>query len=135
MDRGTKANTELVRLGFLISFHYRNPENVGHRDDSSDATEKAFRSSPVKFGRDGASVEPIGEQNAVIEFGGSQQGGVPTYFVRDKRAGCDMAYAGGSSSRRSSACTPKQHFPAAGIGMATVRRIVDRQRGRVWTRL
>jgi DNA-binding response OmpR family regulator len=66
-----------------------------------------------------------------IELGVSHQGGEPVYYVRDNGQGFDMAHADrlftpfasidGNPSRR-----------GIGIGLATVRKIVERHGGRVW---
>jgi signal transduction histidine kinase len=72
-----------------------------------------------------------GAERAHIEFGTDTVDGEPAYFVRDDGPGFDMSFAAKLFEPFQRAHGVDE-YPGTGIGLATVKRIVERHGGRVW---
>jgi len=71
------------------------------------------------------------QPHARIEFGTAEINGKSAYFVRDNGVGFDMAYADNLFRGFQRLHSPAE-YEGSGIGLTTVKRIIDRHGGTIW---
>ncbi len=133
MLRGPVDLTRMARKIFeeFRKFHPERQAEIVVADDLVGQGDERLLSVVLRNLIDNAWKFTSQREKARIEFGAAPAGGGQAFFFKDNGTGFDMAFAGKLFQPFQRLHTMRD-FPGTGIGLATVKRIIERHGGRVW---
>lgn len=118
----------------LSTFHEHSPERQVTIEIAPDMTawgDSKFLSIALENLLDNAWKFTARTEGATIEVGRMEQKGEQVFFIRDNGAGFDPTYSMKLFETFNRLHSPVD-FPGTGIGLATVKRVIERHGGQIW---
>jgi len=132
-----KTSVDLSLLIRMITIDYcrtdpdRDVEVIIQPDITAECSENLIRLSLENLVSNAWKYSSL-KEHARIEFGRINENNRPVYFVRDNGVGFKPDSAAGLFKSFSRLEEHVEHFEGSGLGLATVKRIIERHGGKIW---